>query len=287
MSTDRPFFLSGAHLLAATILLAYASGVVAPVRAADLSVPVAAPVASMPVKAVQPTVEDWRFQVSVYGWLTALNGDVGIRNMPTSSVNMSIGDVLGKLDGALMASALARKGNWLFLADVVYARLSEDQFTTRRGGGVLGVGLKQTVLSGLVGYMLPLTPPGLDLAVTAGARYVNLKGDMSIAPLFLPLSVNASQSQSWVDPTVGFFAQWKLNENWFVKAIADVGGFGVGSQFSSMGYAGLGYMWTQGFSTSVGYRYLYENYEGPGARTGTFRYKTMMHGPTMAMVWHF
>ena len=32
---------------------------------------------------------DWRFQATIYGWATALNGDVGIRNLPAADVDLS------------------------------------------------------------------------------------------------------------------------------------------------------------------------------------------------------
>ena len=60
------------------------------------------------------------------------------------------------------------------------------------------------------------------------------------------------------------------------------------SKLSSTGYLGIGYMWTESFSTSLGYRYLYEDYEHSAVSgPGTFRYKATMHGPTLAMGWKF
>ncbi len=247
-------------------------------HAADLQ---AAPPAS------PASVNDWQYQLTLYGWATSLAGDVGVRHLPTTSIDLPFSQVLKNLDGALMGSVFARNGDWLLLADLVFAKLSHQWPLQALGGSGLGVGINQTVASGAVGYMLPTGRSDMDFAVTAGLRYMSVKGALSFethAPL---PSLSASQRQWWLDPTIGFFAHWDVNDKWFINAIADIGGFGAGSKLSSTGYLGAGYMWTKSFSTALGYRYLYEDYEGSGARTGTFRYNTTMHGPVVAAAWRF
>ncbi|GGF82365.1 hypothetical protein GCM10007301_48090 [Azorhizobium oxalatiphilum] len=229
----------------------------------------------------------WQFQATLYGWLTAIDGDVGVRRLPAVPVNASISDVLGDLDGAFMGSFMARNGQWLLLADVVVARLSEGKHVGTFGGAEADVDLTQTIVTGAVGYMLPTGRNDLDFALTAGLRYMRLSADVSLVPTFLPATISDSQAKSWIDPTLGFFAHWALDEKWFVNATMDIGGFDVGSKLSSSGYVGLGYLWTKSLSTAVGYRYLYEDYEGAGNQSGTFRFNTVMHGPTLSVAWHF
>lgn len=229
---------------------------------------------------------DWKYQVTLYGWATSLSGDLGVRNLPTTAIDVPFSEVLKHLDGALMGSVFADNGTWLLLGDVVFAKLSASR-PLGAFGGDLGAGVTELIAMGAVGYMLPTGRPDLDFAVTGGLRYTSVKGSLSWRGPGPLLDISASARQEWLDPTVGFFAHWALNETWFVNAIADIGGFGVGSDLSSTGYLGVGYMWTRSFSTSLGYRYLYEDYEAPGATTGRFRYDTMMHGPTFAMAWRF
>ncbi|MFG1418439.1 hypothetical protein V5F38_11085 [Xanthobacter sp. V0B-10] len=232
------------------------------------------------------SASEWKYQVTLYGWATSLTGDVGIRNLPTTSIDVPFSEVLKHLDGALMGSVFADNGEWLLLADVVFAKLSASR-PIDAFGGELGAGITELIAMGAVGYMLPTGRSDLDFAITGGLRYASVKGSLSWSG-FGPLSdVSANARQWWLDPTLGFFAHLDLNEKWFVNAIADIGGFGVGSDLSSTGYMGVGYMWTKSFSTSLGYRYLYEDYEAPGAKTGSFRYNTIMHGPTFAVAWRF
>ncbi|GGF63929.1 hypothetical protein GCM10007301_24660 [Azorhizobium oxalatiphilum] len=248
------------------------------------------PVASQGPSAVAPPTpvpSDWRFQATLYGWLTAIDGDVGVRNLPTVPVHDSIVDVLGDLDGAFMGTFMARNGQFLLLLDVVAARLSAGRQVGTYGGSSADVDLSQTIVTGAVGYLLPTGRSDMDFALTGGVRYMRLSADVSLTPFALPTITSDSQSKSWVDPTIGFVAHWTINEKWFVNATADIGGFDVGSKLSSNGYVGLGYMWTKSISSAIGYRYLYEDYEGAGNRTGAFRYNAVMHGPTVSVAWHF
>lgn len=228
---------------------------------------------------------DWRFQATFYGWLTAIDGEVGVRNRPMTPLDASVSDVLENLDGAVMGSFLAENGQWLFLADLVLARLSHSDWIGR--GGDLDAELSQTIATGAIGHWLPLGVPGVDVGVTAGLRYMRLSADLALSSAGTSLAWSGSQTRQWIDPTVGLVLQWAIDERWFLNSIVDIGGFGVGSKLSSNGYAGIGYKWTPSISSAIGYRYLYEDYQGAGLDTGTFRYNAVMHGPTFSLGWHF
>lgn len=128
----------------------------------------------------------WETQVSLYGWTPALAGKVGIRNLPSTAIDMPISDVLSDLDGAVMASVFANNDRWLLLADLVFARLSD---TAVAAGRTVDATITQTIATGAVGAMLPTGNPQFDFAVTGGLRYVSLNGNLSLgsAPGF-PLS---------------------------------------------------------------------------------------------------
>ncbi|MFC7395578.1 hypothetical protein ACFQU1_00030 [Chelatococcus sp. GCM10030263] len=251
--------------------------------AADLAPP-AQPPAAIPA----PVPTSWTFQATFYGWLTSLNGKVGVRNLPPAKVNASFGDILENLDGALMGSFLAKNGDWMILADLVWSQLSDN--ATLKVGNAPTLKFKQDLLiaSAIAGYRLPLGNPDLDLSVTAGLRYQRLSVDTTLIPGAFPIiSLENDQTKDWLDPIVGLALQYRINERWFVNALADIGGFGVGSQLTSQGFLAVGYKWTESISTAVGYRVLYTDYEDSGNRTGTFRYDTTMHGPFVSVAVHF
>lgn len=266
--------------IAALFMTAMPAGLAA--RAADLPPPAAVDPASAP-----PTSAPWRFQATLYGWATGINGDVGMRHLPDHALDVPFHEVLANLEGGAMGAFYATNGQWMVFADLVYAKLSHDLSSPALGGVKLDLGLTQTILSGAVGYVLPLSRPDLDVSVTGGLRYVSFKATESINFMALPISLGARETEDWLDPTIGLFSRWRLDPKWFITGLVDLGGFGVGSKLSSAGYLGVDYQWTKGFSTGLGYRYLYEDYEGATTPTGTFRYRATMHGPALSASWQF
>lgn len=235
----------------------------------------------------------WQFQATGYGWATALNGRVGVRNLPPVKVDMSFGDVLKDLNGALMGSFLAKKDNWLILTDLVWAALSDDAVIRPPGirhptlaaiapGTKVDFKMRQLIASALVGYRLPLGGPNLDVYATAGLRYQRLTAELEASPGLIPITLSRSSIEQWVDPTVGFSATWRINERWFANILADVGGFGVGSRFTTQGFASIGYRWTDSISTALGYRAIYTDYRNNG-----FTYRTTQHGVFSSIAYHF
>lgn len=247
-----------------------------PAGAADLGAP-------LPVKAPSaPPVSEWEFQATVYGWLTAINGDVGVRRLPPVGVDISASDALKNLDGALMGSFLAKKGDWTFLADLIYTDVSSEKsgaFGIRTGS----FGMQQTIFQGLAGYKLPLgLPDTVELSGTVGFRYQHYSGNFAYLDLAGPSYATTDGTHDWVDPTVGLLLQYQINDKWFFNALADVGGFGVASKITAQGFAALGYMWTPQISTAIGYRAIYTDYENDG-----FVYDVTQHGAFISLAYHF
>ncbi|ALA18037.1 hypothetical protein AL346_12285 [Chelatococcus sp. CO-6] len=254
-----------------------------------LSAPaVGADLQPQPPVPAQPAPGSWQFQATIYGWATSLTGTVGVRNLPAAKVDASFADVLENLDGALMGSFLAKNGDWMFLIDIVGARLSDS--ATLKIANAPTVKFRQGlfIASAIAGYRLPLGDPNLDVSLTAGVRYQQLTAKMTLYPGLLPgLSLTNEETEDWLDPIVGVALQYRINDRWFVNALADIGGFGVGSDLTAQGLVSVGYKWTDTVSTAIGYRALYTDYSTSGHRTGTFRYDTTMHGPFLSLAFHF
>jgi hypothetical protein len=256
--------------LAGVVLLASASAV----AAADL------PSRQAPVPPAPPQVSGWTFQATLYGWATALNGDVGARYRQPIGVNVGFDQILDNLKGAFMGAFMAKNDTWMVLADVVYSDLGKKRET--RYGGQLDFSQTQTIATGYVGYRLPVGIPDLDLRVIAGARAQNLDVDITHFGVLPVFDRTASGSKTWVDPVVGLSMQYNFNKKWFLNVLGDVGGFSVGSQLTTQGFAAIGYRWTETISTSIGYRALYTDYKKNG-----FTYETTLHGVFAGIGVHF
>ena len=244
-----------------------------PVAAADLP----PRVATMPPVTPMPS---WQFQATLYGWATALNGDIGVRNRQPIGVHIGFDEILRDLKGAFMGAFMAKNDTWMFLGDAVWSKIGTK--ATTRFGGQLEYDQTWGMLSGYAGYRLPIGTPDLDIRVLAGVRGQRLTADIKhygVLPIF---NRSASGTKDWLDPVIGLSAQYAIDKNWFVNVIADIGGFGVGSDLTSQGLLTVGYKWTETISTSIGYRALYTDYKKDG-----FTYNTTMHGVFMGLGVHF
>ncbi|MCS0494684.1 hypothetical protein NVS89_06200 [Ancylobacter sp. MQZ15Z-1] len=238
------------------------------------------PVATGPVEIPS---SDWRYQLTFYGWLTGLNGHVGVRGLPPANVDISAKDALEDLDGALMGSFLAQNDKWTLLFDLIYTDVTSQATFGPLGGSTARLGLTQVIVQGLAGYALPVgLPEGATLSGTVGFRYQHLDSDFNFTNAYVPLAISSSGTQDWIDPTVGLFLQYKINDKWFFNALGDVGGFGVSSKLTAQGFASLGYMWTDSLSTAIGYRAIYTDYEDGG-----FVYDVTQHGVFISAAYHF
>ncbi len=92
----------------------------------------------------------------------------------------------------------------------------------------------------------------------------------------------------WVDPVVGVRWMPQISENWHVILKGDIGGFGVGSDFT-WNLQG-GFMWdaTDYLSLVFQYRALSVDYStGKVGTQGRFAYNTITHGPLLGLAFNF
>ena len=77
-------------------------------------------------------------------------------------------------------------------------------------------------------------------------------------------------------------------EDWFLTARGDVGGFGVGSDFSWNAQAGVGYEVSTLFTLVAQYRALGVDFNNDKAGTADYLlYDTITHGPLVGFVFRF
>ena len=230
--------------------------------------------ASAPITTSAPA-SDWWFRTDVYGWLTAVDGDVGVGHL-SSSVDISMADTLESVDMTYMGILEAGYGKWSLGLDVVYAKLSQDI----GGGGILFDSFrfeqKQWLLTPILAYRAVETER-YQMSVFAGARFTLLEVELT-GRLAHGGEVSATRDTDWADPIVGVRGQWGLSDNLFFRYYGDIGGFGVNSDLTWQVFAGLGYDFTQSVSAAVGYRALGVDYsEGP------LSMDLVTHGPVLGL----
>ena len=151
----------------------------AAVVAAATAVPGWAQTTDRPTAAMD---DRWHFNVAPYFWMPAVQGDVGVANLPPVSVDASFSDIFENFDGGLLARFDARRNRFGFGADFVWMNLGAPAVDTELVD--LSVDFRQFLAEGIGFYRVASggradNPAHLD--VLAGVRYftsrTRLKGE--------------------------------------------------------------------------------------------------------------
>jgi opacity protein-like surface antigen len=215
---------------------------------------------------------EWRFELAPYFWGASMDGTVGAGALPPTGVEMGSSEILENLDAGLMLAFEARKNRWGLLLDAIYLKLEHQATATRTGPGPIGAAasasaeleLKQTLYAAALAYRIGEGRSPVDLV--GGLRYLKVEADVTIDGSFLAqtASFERSAQEDWVDPFVGVRAQHPIAARWRFVGYADMGGFGVGSEFTWQALAGVNYEFSKAISGKAGYRYLTVDYDKDG-----------------------
>ncbi len=220
-------------------------------------------------------VSPWSCRVGIYGWLQAVDGDVGARGI-TAPVDFSISDVLDKLDLAVMGVVEVGYGRWSFLADTTYVELSANEPTPF---GLIApsfdVNYTEIVGNYGIGYEVIKTA-SQKLDVYAGVRVTWLELEFDLGPF------NRSDDKAWVDPIIGARYQAELGHSFFLRALGDIGGFSVSSDLTWQAMAGFGYRFNDQWSALLTYRAISTDYS-----SGDFVFDVISHGPLLGVEFRF
>ena len=248
-----------------------------------------------------PPPSGWQFDVTIPIWLTAIDGSVGVRNLPSSSVNSSIYNNLKNLKAVLAGDFIARNDTFIFGLDFMWAKVgASTTFKANGNGPFAGVRAGTTasytqnslLATAFAGYRLPIAVQNLALYGTVGARYTGLGLDINLSRQGLPppfpggFSVDNSQSTWWIDPVIGLAGKYRFNDQWFLDGYGDIGGFGLVSKITTEDTLAVGYNWTKNIATSVGFKVLYDNYQHNNDN-GSFRYNMTTYGPVINLSLNF
>ncbi len=208
----------------------------------------------------EPAEDKGRFavDVTVYGWLAGTTGEfTPFTGAPTLAFDNSFGEVLEDLDLAFFASAHARKDSFVALLDVSYASLSREGLVPP---GIPAAGkLTQLSVTAAAGVRA-VDDPARALDLLAGARLWSLDGSVEV-----PLAgISASPEKSFVDPIVAARLVTEVAPRLSALAYLDIGGIGIGSDFTYQLVGTLNYRLGPSFFVSAGYRHLKLDYSDNG-----------------------
>lgn len=221
---------------------------------------------------------DWKFDASFFLWLPGMTGDVTVRGrtVEVDSTPLDVFDVLDKVEFIFAGQIRAYRGPWSLQLGGMTMTLGDSIDAQERNASV-GLEMEMTLLQFDVGYCLgkDRMSCGGDRTyeVYAGARSFDLTA--SIDPSRLP---GVSATQDFVDPLIGGRIKWDPCSKWSFDLEADIGGFGVGSDFSWSARAAAEYSFNRVFSMELGMKVLDIDYTN-GSGASLFVWDVTMWGP--------
>jgi hypothetical protein len=228
--------------------------------------------------AQEKTEKKWKTLAELYLMFPNMKGDVGIRNLPAVSVDADESAILGNLKIGAMLYVEANNGDWAIGNDIIYMKLEQGLEASRViDGGKATMTEFAWELSGLK-RITPVFELGLGTRLMSVGADLEVQGSQEFR--------SASIDKTWIDPIFIARTQGKINNKWLWQLRGDIGGFGIGSQFTWQAQAYAGYQFSKVFQTTLGYRYIGVDYDkGDGAER--FRYDIDTYGWVLRLGFNF
>jgi hypothetical protein len=137
-----------------------------------------------PKETAPPTItqsEPWQLTISSPGWLTSINGTIGIRGL-NADIDITLDEILQHLDMIIPIRAEAQKGPFGIYSEFWYVGLSTG---SNVNGLVQSVDVlaNETYFDGGLSWRL-INQPGGSLAIAAGTHFFNLYERMTLHPAY-------------------------------------------------------------------------------------------------------
>jgi hypothetical protein len=228
------------------------------------------------VAGAQPAPDAWKITVAPYMMAAGMNGTTGIGSLE-SDVNLSASDIFKNLQFGFMGYVEVMKGKWGAATDIIWMALGSSidaplpvKVDVNQGGFTF-VAIRQ--LSSAVDFR-------------AGAVVNTVQPKITFQA---PINRELSRTETWVDPMVGVKVHTPdSGGRWAFVLMADVGGFGVGSDIMVNIQPTAVVRFTQAVGLAFGYRWIYLKYENAGNDAQRrFLYDMTSSGPFVGFLFRF
>lgn len=231
-----------------------------------------------PLYGQEKTNLKWHYLAEVYLMFPNMSGNIQVAELTPVEVDANVGDIFGHMKMGAMFYFEATNDNWAITSDLIYMKLGQD---ITPGHIVTGgdITMKQTAweIAGLK-HITPWLEAGL------GGRLVSLYTGLNIETN--RETREGSASKTWLDPIIIVRSQGAIKDKWLLQFRGDIGGFGIGSDFSWQLQAYVGYRISKLFQTSIGYRYISIDYDD-GEGSERFKYDVDTYGMVVRFGFNF
>ena len=168
-----------------------------------------------------PQDTGWKNYLTLYGLGAGLEGEVTVRGID-ADLSASFSDILEDLEFGAMLAYRGETESWYMSVDAIYMGLGARR---TEGGVSADADFDEFVLEADVGMRIS---PRFEAFV--GVRLWSLDAELDVTG---PGPGQSAQGdQAWVDPLVGARYIQPISDAWTFVLRGDIGGFGVGSEFS-------------------------------------------------------
>jgi hypothetical protein len=215
-------------------------------------------------------------QITPYVWLSGFGGTIQpFPGAPQFRASKSFGELLKDVDAALFVSGLVRIDRFVAVTDLTHSSASKEGLvpTGNPAAPFLPAEgrLRQTSWTLAGGYRV-IDDPSVTVDLLGGLRAWWLRARVEV-----PLAgVARAPNADFVDPMVMGRVNWRLAPNVSLLVVGDVGGLGIGSEFTGQALATLNARVAEGVWLSGGYRHL-----AVDRRDGGTRIDAALSGPIL------
>lgn len=206
----------------------------------------------------KPGGKTWNFLTDIYLLFPNMNGETGIGDLLSVPIDANPGDIFSKLKFGGMLYVEGQTKKWAITSDLVFMNLgNEITETTLLHSGTVKANQGIWESAGL--YRL-----FSFLEVGVGGRLNHLKTSLDVRRNVLPAGTEEVVREStvnWFDPLIVTRLTADIKDKWLFQLRGDVGGFGIGSDFTWQAQAYFGYRFSHLFQLTAGYRILSIDYE--------------------------
>lgn len=225
--------------------------------------------------------KNWNFVAAPYLLFASMNGEVTIQNRPIE-VDAGFGDIADNLNFALMLYFEAYNDQWMFSFDGIYMNLGMDGQTPITGR-LAEMEMKQLALDFKGMYRIS---EWFEAGIGFRINDLNAKANIAEGDIILPGN-EIEQGATWFDPLIAARARTDFDgSNWKLQLLGDIGGFGIGSDFTWQIKPTLGYRFSKLFGLDLSYRWISMDYK-KGSGSNYFNYDMVISGPELGLMFNF
>jgi hypothetical protein len=224
--------------------------------------------------------DKWEFAIVPYALFPFIKGDTTTGVAEDTDIDIGPDDIFDTLElgGMIYLEAFHENG---FGASLGYAFMDlSDEGSGPAGFTSAEVDIYQGIFEGYLYYRTETAKGPLD--VFGGIRHWDLDVDLDYkGPI---TSESFDSGDDWVDPIVGVRWMPQISDDWSLSLRGDIGGFGVGSNFTWNLQGSAIWDFADAMSLVLQYRALSVDYcDGTQGTSSRFCYDTITHGPAIGI----